>query len=74
MTIRSNLALSEEPINQPIKIVTPVLRESLFSWLERTGRFQANEGDELQDHKVLEDLDDLLEPELYVAESEEEEL
>lgn len=71
MTIRSNPALSEEPINQPMKTVIPVLRESLFSWLERTGRFRSSEVDDLQDHKISEDLNDFLEPDVYVLESEE---
>lgn len=70
MTIRPNLALSEEPINQPMKTVTPVQRESLISWLERSGRFRASEVDDLQDN-LSEDLDDFLEPEAYVLESEE---
>lgn len=74
MTIRPNLALSEEPINQPMKAVPPVLRESLFSWLERTGRFQSSEVDEFEDRKILEDLDDILEPETYSLDNEEEQL
>ncbi|HEY9663087.1 MAG TPA: DUF3134 family protein [Allocoleopsis sp.] len=77
MTIlHSNPALYEEPLNQPIKAVPPALRESLFGWLERTGRFQSHEVDDLPDHKITEDLDDILEPEIlepdiYLLENEE---
>ncbi|NJO39190.1 MAG: DUF3134 family protein [Cyanobacteria bacterium CRU_2_1] len=74
MTTRHNPALYEEPLNQPMKVVPPMPRESLFSWLESTGRFQSREIDEFQDHKVPEDLDDILEPEVYVPENEEEPL
>lgn len=75
-TIHSNPALFEEPLNQLMQAVPPALRESLFSWLERTGRFQSSEGDDFYDHKITEDLDDILEPELlepeiYVLENEE---
>jgi hypothetical protein len=71
MTTHFNPALYEEPLNQPVKTVLPVLRESLFGWLERTGRFQSNEVDGFQDHQISEELDDILEPEIYVLEDEE---
>jgi hypothetical protein len=72
MTVRHNPALSEEPRNQPMKNVPLIARESLFSWLESTGRFQAVESDELQDQKMVEDIDDILDPEIYTVEDEEE--
>lgn len=67
-----NPALYEEPRNQPITVVPPMVRESLFGWLESSGRFKNYEPDEFHGHKVTEDLDDILEPEIYAAESEEE--
>jgi len=72
MTVRHNPALSEEPRNQPMKNVPLIARESLFSWLESTGRFKVVESDKLQDEKVGEDLDDILDPEIYALEDEEE--
>lgn len=74
MTMRHNPALYEEPRNQPMKIVPLVPRESLLSWLESSGRFRSSEIDEFQDRKMLEDLDDILELEIYVPENEEEQL
>lgn len=71
MAEHRNPALYEEPIKQPRKAIPPVLRESLFNWLERTGRFQSKEVDDFQDHKITEDLDDILEPEIYVLGDEE---
>jgi hypothetical protein len=75
MTTHHNPALREEPRNQPLMVSPLTSRESLFSWLESTGRFLINdEIDEAQDHKVPEDLEDVLETEVYALESEEEEL
>ena len=71
MATHLNPALYEEPLKQPMKAVPPVPRESLFNWLERTGRFQSSEVDGFQDHKITEDLDDILEPEIYALENEE---
>ncbi|OLP15520.1 hypothetical protein BST81_25800 [Leptolyngbya sp. 'hensonii'] len=74
MTTCHNPALSEEPRNKPIRIVPPIARESLLNWLESTGRFKASENDEfLQNHKIPEELDDILDSEIYVLDSEEEE-
>lgn len=70
-TIHPNPALYEEPLNRPMKGAPPALRESLFNWLERTGRFQSSEVDDYQEHKLTEDLDDILEPEIFVLENEE---
>jgi Protein of unknown function (DUF3134) len=74
MTTRHNPALYEEPRNQSVKIVPPIPRESLLSWLESTNRFHSSEIDEFQDHKISEDLDDILETEIYSLENEEEQI
>jgi Protein of unknown function (DUF3134) len=74
MTTIYNPALSEEPRNQPMKVVPLLPRESILSWLERTGRFKSSEIDGFPDCKTTEDLDDLLEPEVYVLENEEDQL
>lgn len=73
MTVLYNPALYEEPRNQPMKAVSLIPRKSLFSWIESTGRFRAIEIDELQNHKISEDLDDILEPEIDLQEDEDEE-
>ena len=56
--------------------VVPLLpRESLIGWLESSGRFRSNELDEgFQEPKVSETLEDILEPEVYALENEEESL
>ena len=74
MAKRYNPALHEEPRNQPTKIVPLIPRESLLNWLESSGRFRSSEIDEFQEHKVTEDLDDILEPEVYTPETEENQL
>lgn len=71
MTMHHNPALYQEPRNQPVKTV-PLSRESLFSWIENTGRFQTLENDDFQEHKLPDDLDDVLEPEMRILDDEEE--
>jgi Protein of unknown function (DUF3134) len=70
-TICYNPSLSEEPRNQPIKVIPLISRESLLGWLERTGRLKTREMDDFQEYKTTDELDDFLEPEVYAAESEE---
>lgn len=43
-----------------------------MSWLESSGRFHASEFDESQDYKMPEDLDDILDAEIYALDNEEE--
>jgi len=76
MTTRLNPALYQEPRNQPMKIIPPLPRESLMSWLESSGRFRSTEVDEFpnQIQIMSEDLDDILEPDLYTQEAEEEQM
>lgn len=68
-----NPGLSEEPRNQPLKVVASIAQESLLGWLERTGRLKPHESDDLQDYKMSEDLDDFLEPEMQILDDDEEE-
>jgi hypothetical protein len=74
MATHYNPALHEEPQNQPTKIVPLIPRESLLSWLESSGRFRSSEVDELPSGNVSEDIDDILELEIYVTDNEEESL
>jgi hypothetical protein len=68
-----NPALFEEPRNQPMRVAPLLPRETLLSWLENAGRFHANDVDEFQDYKMTEELDDILEAEVYVSDSDNEE-
>ncbi len=70
--VTRNPSLSIERINQPLKVVASLPRESLLSWLESSGRLRSSEFDEVQDHKISDDLDDILEPDNYASENEEE--
>ncbi|MBD2158878.1 DUF3134 family protein [Leptolyngbya sp. FACHB-16] len=72
MAKHNNPALSEEPRNQPVKAVPPIPRETLFGWLERTSRFHSGSEDKFQEPVISEDVDEILDPEVYVFESEEE--
>lgn len=73
MTVRHhNPALSQEPQNQPMKVISALPRESLLSWLENTGRFRVGDSHDVPDNKLSEDLDEILEPETYTLDSEEE--
>jgi Protein of unknown function (DUF3134) len=70
----SNPALSEEPRNQAMRVIPLPPRESLLGWLESSGRLRFNEESETEpeDLKLPETLDDILEPEIYAVENEEE--
>jgi Protein of unknown function (DUF3134) len=74
MTVCYNPSLSEESRNQPMRVAPFPPRESLLNWLESSGRFHASESDELPDHIMPEELDDILEPEGYALDTEEEDL
>ncbi|MGJ3251187.1 MAG: DUF3134 family protein [Elainellaceae cyanobacterium] len=74
MTTPHNPALYEEPRSQSMTAIPPLPRESLLSWLESTGRFQVSENDDAQDHKISEDIDDILESDTYESKDEEEQL
>lgn len=74
MAKNHNPALSEEPRNQPVKTIPPIPRETLFGWLERTSRFHPGDEDKFQDQVLSEDIDEILDPEAYAFEPEEEDL
>lgn len=73
VTTYSNPSLREEPLNQPMKIAYRIAEESLLSWLENNDRLlKPSQVDDFQSHKITEDLDDILEPDGYAQESEDE--
>ncbi len=71
MTPCYNPSLREMPRSQSITAVPPIMQETLLDWLENSGRFLARDLDELQERKVVEELDDFLDPEIYAPEEEE---
>jgi hypothetical protein len=55
-----------------MKVVPPIVRETLLSWLENSGRLRSQELDELQEHhKSPEDLDDFLDADNQILDDEE---
>ena len=60
-----NPSLRVEPRNEPIAIIPPIATESLLAWLKRTGRLKPKDIDLSQQEEVLEDLEDILEPEIH---------
>jgi len=72
MTTPHNPALYEEPRNQKMKVIPPIPRHTLLNWLESNGRFLSSEADEFQDQRMPEELDDILEAEVYIDDNEEE--
>ncbi|MGH7998284.1 MAG: DUF3134 family protein [Brasilonema sp.] len=54
-------ALHEESRNQPAQILLIKENESLYRWIENTGRFKSYESDELHADKVSEELEDIME-------------
>ncbi|MGB8698067.1 MAG: DUF3134 family protein [Thermosynechococcaceae cyanobacterium] len=60
-----NPSLSEEPRNQPIKVFPPMAQETFIGWLESTSRFLNTDNNEFQEHKVSEDIDDILDSDVY---------
>ena len=66
-------ALHEEPRNQPAQILLIKESESLYNWIKSTGRFKSYESDELHPDEVSEELEDIMETEIYGIEKDEEE-
>ncbi|BAU66344.1 hypothetical protein STA3757_37480 [Stanieria sp. NIES-3757] len=53
-------ALREEPIGEPASIIAPREDESIFRWIQSTGRFKPYESDKYHDHKAIDEFEDLL--------------
>lgn len=65
-------SLHEEPRNQRAQILLIKESESLYNWIESTGRFKSYESDEVHADDLSEELDDIMEPSIYDLEKEEE--
>lgn len=73
MTPYHSPELYEEPRNQRMKVIPLAPRESLFHWIESSGRFRSSEMDESQDYPIAEELESFLESDSYALDQEEEE-
>ncbi len=56
-----NPALQQEPIGEPASIISPRENESLFRWIQSTGRFMPYQSDKFHEDKEDNELDDILE-------------
>ena len=65
-----NPSLRQEPRYQALPIIPLKMTESLLAWLKRTGRLKPRDIDLPQKDEVLEDIEYILEPEIYQKEKE----
>lgn len=71
--MKFNPSLSQEPRYQAIPVMQITSKETLLDWLERTGRLKLRQSDAHPDSYILEELDDIIDPDNYAIEEEEEE-
>jgi Protein of unknown function (DUF3134) len=73
--VYNNPALRQEPRNQPIKVAPLTGQESLFNWIEGIGRFHSSEVEvaDFPDQNLSDGLEDILEPENYTQDAQENE-
>ncbi len=67
---QKNPALQQEPIGEPASIIAPREDESIFRWIQRTGRFIPREPNRCNDDKATDELEDLLDQEEELDEEE----
>lgn len=67
-----NPSLRQESRHAAAKIPPQVERESLLKWLERTGKLKSEQVDGSHHPKDSDELDEILDAELYPAAAEEE--
>jgi hypothetical protein len=73
MTTLHNPALRQELLSQKPPVIPPRENESMFEWLENTGRFKPYETDEeLNPYKPIEELEEIMDAPLYSLDKEEE--
>jgi hypothetical protein len=71
--MKFNPSVSQEPRYQAIPVMQVASKETLLHWLERTGRLKLRQADAHPDSQILEELDDIIDPDNYAIEEEEEE-
>ena len=69
--MKFNPSLSQEPRYQAIPVMQITSKETLLYWLERTGRLKLRQSDAHPDSHILEELDDIIDPDNYAIEEEE---
>ena len=70
VTLRNNPALHEEPLSQPARIIPLSANESLFNWIESTGRFKMYDPVELPVDEVTEELEEIMGASVYGVDKE----
>jgi spore coat protein CotF len=73
MTTPRNPALRQELLSQKPLVIPPRENESMFEWLESTGRFKPYETVEEILYKPVEELEEIMDAPLYGVDKEEEE-
>lgn len=58
-----NPALKQELIGHPASIIAPRDSESIFNWIQSTGRFKSNEPDLYHDDKPTNEIEELIDEE-----------
>jgi hypothetical protein len=71
MTTKYNPSVHQEPRYQAIPVTPPSTQESLLNWLRRTGRLKPRQADAHPDSQILDELDEIIDPDNYPAEEEE---
>ncbi len=71
MVTHYNPSLSQELRYQSIPVVPLKATETLLDWLKRTGRLKLREIETFQENEIVEELDDVIDPEVYQREEEE---
>ena len=71
MLTRYNPSIRQELRYQAAPVTPLVATESLLDWLRRTGRLKSKEADSYQVLSILDDIDEILDPEIADIEEEE---
>lgn len=67
-----NPALRQELLSQRPPIIAPREKESIFEWIESTGRFESYQPHESHDDVVTEELEEIIGAPIYELDKEEE--
>jgi hypothetical protein len=71
MSTLRNPALRQELLSQKPLVIPPRENESMFEWLESTGRFKPYEtGEEIHQYKPAEELEEIMDAPLYGVDKE----
>lgn len=62
---RINPALREEPRSQRAQVIPVGEKESLYNWIESTGRFKAYEPDDAHSDLLVDELEEIIDKSAY---------